>query len=149
MKHSLQRILRIRALLENLSHLEWEKKAAGARQIEAIAAGQGQMARAARVNALERLQEENGDGTASWLLSLADADLLAWQRARLMRLVAARQPAIQAARAEFLAKRLDRRQVEILLENAARAAAKEEKRREQKQADDWYQSRPGASRPAK
>jgi hypothetical protein len=148
-KQSLQRILRIRALLENLAHLEWEKKAGEARQLETSAAGFAKKARAVRLDALERLQGRDSDGTPSWMLSLADADMLAWQRAKLAQLAAVQKPAIQTARAEFLARRLDRRQVETLLESAAQAAAKEQKRREQKQVDDWYQSRPGMPRQAK
>ena len=144
MKHSLDRVLRIRKLLEDLSRLELEKRAAAKRQLEKGAERQRQLALRARAEALKIAGGCAGEG--AWLLGIADADLLAWKGGRLRALAEAGRPAVEAARAEMLARRLDRRQTETLIAAAAAAEDKASQRRAQRQVDDWFQSRRGRRR---
>jgi hypothetical protein len=138
---NLQRILRVRRLLEDLAHLELEKKTAEVRRLEQAAAGQRSLALAVRAEGLQILEEQKDSATPEWLMGIADAEILAWKGGRLAALARGRRPDIEAARAELLGRRLDRRQLETLAAEAAEAERQTEVRREQKQADDWFQSR--------
>jgi hypothetical protein len=145
-KHKLDRVLRIRELLEELAHFDLERKTTEARALEAGAEQQRRLALALREEAFEALGLRAADVTQPWLMSIADADIHAWKRDKLAGQAEARKPAMEAARAEFLARRLDRRQVEMLVAGDVKAEEKERVRREQKQVDDWFQSGRGARR---
>ena len=139
MRRPLDRLLRIRALLEERSQLEFAK-----REGEMLRIGKGaerleRMAFAARVDACAALtSEEAADG---WLTDIADAEILGWNSGRLGALARARQPAVEEARQELLARRVERRQVESLLSSAAEAEKEEQGRRDQKRLDEWFQNR--------
>lgn len=137
MKRGLQRVLRVRALLEDLSRVELERRASERNRLLAVAERQQEARQAARGGALLRLAE----GDSQWLVEMADADLLGWQRGKLLAAAEQRLPGVESARGEMLARRVERRQVETLLAEAAAAADEERKRREQKQVDDLFQSR--------
>jgi flagellar export protein FliJ len=139
MKRGLKRLLQIRELLEELAQLDYETRAAVQRGYERGAERQAELNREARGGALARLHQ--GAATPEWLMGLSDAELLAWKRDRLAEMAVAATPAVESAREELLERRSERRQVEVLLANAARAEAEEEVRREQQLADDWFQSR--------
>jgi hypothetical protein len=141
MKRPLERLLRIRQLVENLSHLELERRTVEVRHLEQGAERQRKLAITARSNALAVLEAAGGAGTPAWLVGVADADILRWKRARLAAGAASRRPAMEAARQELLARRLERRQAETLAAAAAAAREKMRRRREQNQIDDWFQSR--------
>jgi hypothetical protein len=140
MKQSLTRVLRVRALLEDLSRLDLEKKNAEMRQLEAAASGQRRLALVTRADALRMLSEGEVVGRESWLMRIADARILERKEAGLKALVVRGAPAVSQAREEMMARRIDRRQVEALLASAARAEKKEKARREQNRIDDWFQS---------
>jgi hypothetical protein len=148
MRRQLDRLLRIRQLLENLSHLELERNTAEVRQLEEGAERQRRLALTARSGALALLETGSQEGTPAWLMGVSDADILRWKRARLWAHAAARRPAMEAARRELLEKRLERRQAETLAAAAAAARDKKQRRREQNQVDDWFQSRAARNRPA-
>lgn len=135
MKHPLRRLLKLRALMEELSQLELERRHGEVRRLEAAAERGRAEARTTRRDALRRLEA----GDPEWGMDFADADLLAWKSGNLLALAEARRPEVEAARAEFLERRLERRQVETLVEEAAAAEAIEDGRREQKSVDDWFQ----------
>lgn len=137
MKHPLRRVLRVRALLEELSKLELERQSGELRRLEKSAEGQRAGSRAARGDALRRLTA----GEAEWMLEIADAEILAWKSGRLRSQAESRRPEVEAARAAMLERRLERRQVETLVTEAAAAEAVDEGRQEQKRIDDWFQSR--------
>lgn len=146
MKHKLDRVLRIRGLLEDVAHFELEKKTAEVRALEGGAARQRQLAMVLRGEAFAELGSKAAGATLPWLMAIADADIHAWRRDKLAAQAEARKPGMEAARAEFLARRRDRRQVEMLVAGALRAEEKERVRREQKQVDEWFQGRRGARR---
>lgn len=148
MTGQLDRLLRVRQLLENFSHLELERRAVEVRQLEKSAERQRRLALTARSDALALLNTPNEAVTPAWLVSIADADILRWKRARLAARAASRRPALEAARRDLLARRLERRQVETLAAAAGAVREKIRRRREQNQVDDWFQSRAARSRSA-
>lgn len=137
MKHPLRRVLELRALIEERSQQELERRGAEIRRLVKAAAVDRAAARAARADALRCL----ASGGAEWQVERADAEILAGRSAQLGSLAAARQPAAEAARAALLERRMERRQVETLMSEATAEAAREEARLEQKRVDDWFQSR--------
>lgn len=143
MRHPLHRVLRLRSLLEDLSQLELEQRGAEVRRLEAAAEQEQTKARAARRDGLQRLTA----GQMEWMLDVADAEILAWKGARLRSLAESRRPEVETARAALLERRLERRQVEALLTEAAEAEAMDEARREQQGVDDWFQSRTAREKP--
>ncbi|MFY9746213.1 MAG: hypothetical protein WA891_09140 [Acidobacteriaceae bacterium] len=140
MKRKLDRVLRIRALLEDLSRLEFEKKIANMRFLEMAAEQQRHLARSLRADALQMLEEDQSVRRESWPMRIADAEILDWKEARFEALADESQGAVREAREALLARRLERRQVEALLATAAREEKKGQVRREQNLTDDWYQS---------
>jgi hypothetical protein len=145
-KRPLERLLRVRQLLENLSHLELGRRTAEVRRLEQGAERQSRRALVARSDALELLETGCVEGTPAWLVGVADAEILRWKRACLAARAAARRPAMEGARRELLARRLDRRQAETLAGAAAAVREKTQRRREQNQVDDWFQSRAARKR---
>lgn len=139
MRRQLERLLRIRQLLEQLAHLELQRNTTEIAHLERAAERERRLAVAARSNALAQL--EAGDAQSAWLLAAADAEMLRWKRARLGNLAAARRPALEAARREMLARRLERRQAETMVSAEESAQEKQRQRREQNFVDDWFQSR--------
>jgi hypothetical protein len=148
MRRPLDRLLRIRRMIENLALLELETRNAEARQLEQGAELQRRLALAVRSEALVLLERENADMAPEWLLGVADAEILSWKRARLAAQARARRPAIESARREMLARRMERRQVESLAAAAAAALEKKQIRRDQNQVDDWFRSRAARGRPS-
>jgi hypothetical protein len=145
-KHKLDRVLRIRGLLEDVAHFDLEKKTADVRALDGGAARQRQLAMVLRGEAFEALGTQAAGATLPWLMGIADADIHAWKRDKLAAQAQARRPGMETGRAEFLARRLDRRQVEMLVADALKVEEKERVRREQKLVDDWFQSRRAARR---
>jgi hypothetical protein len=141
MKRRLQRVLRVRKMLEDLAQTQFDRKAGEARQLEAAAGLRGTASRAVRTEAVASLCEPAGQDKAAWLTGLADAEILAWTADRLSGLAKARAPEVEAARRQLAASRLDRRQLETLAAAAARTEEREAIRKEQNGVDDWFQSR--------
>ena len=140
MKHKLDRVLRIRGLLEDVAHFDLEKRTADVRALERGAERQRQLAMVLRGESFEALETRAAEGTMPWLMGIADAEIHAWKRGQLEGQAQAQKPGMEAARAEFFARRLDRRQVEMLVAGALQAEEKERVRQEQKQVDEWFQS---------
>lgn len=141
MKRDLNRVLRIRTLLEDLSHLDLQKKTAAMRQLEKAGERQHSLALAARSDAQQLLSDPRGTSTGLWLMQIADAELFAWKSRKLRALAKGQEATLDAARAVLLERRLERRQVESLVTSAAEAENTEQVRRHQKWIDDWFQSR--------
>lgn len=137
MKHPLRRLLQLRALLQEQSHLDLARRSAELRRLETMAGELRKKARAVRGDAVRQLIA----GGADWLLEIADAEILGWKGARLRSEAESRRPDVEAARSALLERRVERRQVEALVTEGAMAEALDEARREQKRIDDWFQSR--------
>jgi len=139
MKRNLHRVLSIRALFESLSMLHLKKETGELRALEAAADRERSLALSMRGLALHGL--DKGTESDAWLTDMTDADLLSRRRGRLQELAGRQRPAVDAAREDLLIRRRELRQAEIMLDAAAAAEEKDQVRREQKQADEWYQSR--------
>lgn len=138
MNRALQRLLRIRMLLERRSLAELEKENAELHRLEGEAERQRSVAATSRSGALRRLAAAADE---TWLLDIADADLFACRRTRFEEQAARCRSGADAAREELLGRRRERRQVETLLAAAAAAEKADGVRREQRSVDDWFQSR--------
>jgi hypothetical protein len=149
MKRQLQRILRIRELVEDFSRLDFEGRMAEMRDLQLAAERQWRLARSVRGVALKLLSEEDSGKHKDWLMGMADAEISSWKAARLRAVCEAVKPAVNKAREEMLAHRLERLQVDILHSAAARAEEKHQIRQEQNRTDDRFQSRPGRRSPKK
>jgi len=136
-KHPLRRVLRLRALLEEQSQLELTRRNAELRRLETMAGELRKKARAVRGDVLRQL----ASGAADWLLEIADAEILGWKSSRVRSQAESQRPDVEAARSALLERRVERRQVEVLVTEGAMAEALDEARREQKRIDDWFQSR--------
>ena len=144
MKRALDRLLRIRALLEERAQLELAKRTGEMLRIEKGAERLQRLAVAIRVDACAALSR--GEATDRWLTDIADAEILGWNSGRLNALARARRPAVEEARHELMARRLERRQVESLLASAAEAEKEEQGRRDQKRLDEWFRNSSAAQK---
>ncbi len=112
------------------------------RALEAAAERQLQIRRSIRASAIEDLTADTEAGREAWLLKSFDSEIAAWKKARIELLAEQARPPLEHAREDLLARRMERRQVEIL---HAAEVQEEEKRRirhDQNRTDDWFQSRP-------
>lgn len=152
MPGSLRRLLRVRAMQEELARMELEAQAARLRALERLASEAGVQALGCRERwflAVER--ESAGDNVGADRERAGGeperlAEEAAWELAASRRgLLEARRPAqaseVEHARAGFLDGRRERMTVESLVEAAANLELLEEQRRVQRGLDDWYQAR--------
>jgi hypothetical protein len=140
MKRKLDRILRIRELVEELSRLDLEGKAADLRNLKMRAESQTRLALQTRAAAVRILTDEESAKNTAWQMTIADAEIFNWKEAKLQALARAEQSVIDKAREELLERRRARLQVEILHTNAVREEEKRRIRGEQNRTDDWFQS---------
>jgi hypothetical protein len=149
----LERLLRVRSLLEDAGRAELERQVRRAAQAEEARRRAAALTRQAHADSLAPLllsagnqgQEAPNHGPAETHRQgaergLAQAEFLAGQaRGRqLERAAAQQQQQMLGLRDAFLELRKERQQVEILLEAAARRRGVAEARREQRGLDDWY-----------
>ena len=139
MKRNLARLLHVRALLEEVSRLELEKRNAEMQLLENAAGLQRRLVEEVRANAIRILTEDADRG--AWLLEIADAGILARKESKLRSLAVLGKPVVEKARGDLLERRLERRQVEALILAAEQIEKREESRREQNRADEWYQQK--------
>lgn len=140
MKRRLDRILRIRELLEEVAELEFAQVVSEVQRLETASSDQGKLSQQSRAEALVSLAVREPE-SRRWMTALSDAEIFRWKQQRLGLLALARQPSLESAREEFLTRRRERRQIEALLAAADRAEWVERSRREQKGLDDWFQTR--------
>jgi hypothetical protein len=145
MSGALGRVLRVRALLEDVRRMELEAEAARLDAIERGVEEAAGEARRGREAAFACVDEAAGDGWRSEddrrLGEEAGWEWARRRRDRLARLRPGQLERVELAREEFLAGRRDRRRVETLLDGASAAARAEEGRREQRRLDEWFLSR--------
>lgn len=139
MKGRLDRILQIRALLEEAAQAEFAAATAELRRLENQAGEQRQRARGARAEAVQRLLTSEAE-EPNWELGMADAELFGWKAGRLLGVAASRGPALEAARMRLLDRRRQRLQMEALIASAAHRESTRQARREQRQLDEWSQA---------
>lgn len=147
MRHPLDRLLRLRSLLEDVSRLELEARLQELAQVE---------------SALVRSQETSRDMRRQSFLGIvqgrsterleakAVGEWVAWGQGALDRARRSKTVEVSAAKSAYLERRKECRQVESVIEAKAAADAIERSRREQREVDDWFgqQSRSGHDREA-
>lgn len=136
MKRNLSRLLQVRALLEEVSRLDLEKRQGEMLSMEGAARQEECLALEARADAVRMLVENQPE--QPWLLGIADAGILERKGRMLAALAAVARTRVEQARDELLARRMERRQVEALLRDAERLENQEQRRREQQRADEGY-----------
>jgi hypothetical protein len=142
-KRSLEGVLRIRVLLEDLARAELETRTQAVRRLESAADRESAGALDSRNHAVRRLMDDRDRD--AWLVDLADAEILDWKSRGLRAQAETQKPAAAVARDALLDRRRERRQVESLLAASERAEEQERLRREQRQADDWFQQHRGTA----
>ncbi len=145
MKRTLRRLLGIRELVEDLARLEMEGRRAEMRALEEAAERQLQMRRSMQAGAIEDLTAGTEAGREAWLLKSFDSEIALRKRARLELLAEQARPPLERSREELMAKRLERRQVEILHAAEMQEEEKSRIRDDQNRTDDWFQGRPSSS----
>ena len=141
MRWKLERLLRIRMLLEEAAQFELEKKRAEMCTLERAREEQRRLALSVRQQALEVLNSPERSTGDEWCMRITDADLLGWKRRKLAAAMEGRRPAVEAATRDFLARRVERRQMAALAALAAERGKRESLRTAQRQLDDWFHGR--------
>lgn len=135
---SLRRLLRVLELEEEQASHALESAMEELRRLES--AFRSNREREQRGRALVRASAHSGD-LADRLAGLEEARLATrWAAALAVRIAEADERAAQR-RQQFLAKRVERRQAETLIEEAEARHAEAAGRRSQQSVDDWYLNR--------
>lgn len=132
---TLQRVLRLRSIFEEISRTELAAEAERARRLETVA-DQNQAA-------AMRYRRESFEGvcraeTEEWLLAEAAREMTEWQMRQLEPLVEEQSARMASAMNLYFEKRNERRQVETLIENQQTDVARQQERREQQELDEWF-----------
>lgn len=134
MKHPLHRILRLRSLLEEISRLNLEFRLQDLAQLESSALHIEQERRTAVRSRYELIGQKNSGWQEAILLE-------GWLEKERYFLDSARDQkmlAVDEAKAEYLERRKEYRQIENVIEVKAAAQAIASRRREQQELDDWF-----------
>jgi hypothetical protein len=134
-------VLQIRQLLEELAGLELQTRTTELRQLEIQAEEHRRMAAAIRSEAMTR-----DEAAADFWLAAADAEILLWKSERIGAVAQRVGEQVAALGERRMIRRMERKQAEIIVSNAAQDEAQERIRREQQRVDDWYQSLPESRR---
>lgn len=145
LKHPLDRLLRLRSLLADVSRLELEARLQELAQIESALTHLEQTSRATRQQSFAGIAQAR---SVDWLEAEAICEWVAWElgvfeKARQRKTVEA-----NTAKAAYLERRKECRQVETVIDAQGAAAAIERDRREQQELDDWFGQRSRSSRAA-
>ena len=146
MRHSLHRLLRLRSLLEDVSRVELEAKLQGLNQVESALARSQETARASRQRQFAGIVD---DRNADRLEAQAMSEWVARERGALEKALHGRVLEVDAAKAAYLERRKESRQVEGIIEAREAAAGVALDRREQRELDDWFGQRSRSARDGK
>ena len=147
MGRSLERILRLRTLLEEESRLRLERSVLEAGRIEQRRKAERQLASACWFSAFslaDSLPDKENDSSdfkpkqEEWLAAVREGELAARRELQLQPLMMTAMRSVEAEREEMLELRLEREQVETLLHNQAALCESERERSSQRNLDDWY-----------
>jgi flagellar export protein FliJ len=143
MKPSLDRLLRLRSLLEGVSRVELEARVQELARIERAIEHLRESGRAMRQLTFSGIAQSRD---AQRLEAEAMGEWVAQERGTFERARQDKGKEVDTAKAEYLERRKESRQVGILMESKAAAGAMERSRREQREMDDWFAQRMRASR---
>jgi flagellar export protein FliJ len=138
MSQSLNRLLRLRKMTEELRESELSREAQKLASIEnAIDASAGE-SRLCREEAFRAIAETRGE---DWLLATGAQELAEWRIRTLSIESDMQRLCVEESRARFLECRIEKRQVEKLLEAEDRVKQMQKARRDQAALDDWFKER--------
>lgn len=138
LKSSLDRLFRLRSLLEDVSRLELELRLQELAQAEASL---NHLAESRRINRIKSFDGFTHAENATWLEAETLDELTAWQQGMLDGILEKRQNSVNAARADFLERRKELRQVENVIEQREAEKSIVRNRQEQRTLDDWFNRR--------
>lgn len=139
----LDRLLRIRKLEEEQCQAALELALAQLHQLERTLAGTAEHDRQGR-----RMVAEGAQAGEAWkrFAGLLQSHSAGKSALRLVAQIASAADEVETLRSRFLAKRVERRQAETLVEEARARHAVEVSRRAQQGTDDWYLNRRSGKR---
>lgn len=138
MSQSLNRLLRLRKMTEELRESELSREAQKLASIEsAIDASNGER-RQCREEAFRAVAETSGE---DWLLATGSQELAEWRIQTLTVEGDLQRLRVEEVRARFLECRIEKCQVEKLLEAEDKAKGMQKARRDQAALDDWFEQR--------
>jgi hypothetical protein len=147
-----RRILRIRSLLEDASRSELEMQVMRTARIEQAIRGEVEAGRRQRaqgfaealhargINAPPAAAEVTEMERERRSLAAIDLELREQRTAQLQALARLQSRKMLSCREDFLARRKERQQVEVLVHAQMRIRKAQEQRREQHALDDWFQA---------
>lgn len=138
MSRQVNRLLRVRRLMEEMSRAEFAHLRVEQAELEARRDGAQERAQALRGKARTSLDASRESVPGQWHRYMEDSESSSGEAARWGR--AAQQAAERAGAAmrQFMKDRRSRMQAEILLREQAAAARLERGRRGQRELDDWF-----------
>jgi hypothetical protein len=146
---SLKRILRLRHLAEEQARLELERETQRLRQAQSARILASNQVRSQReqladsfVNDAQHsavMHKEDADKEKDWLLAEAALEFSAWSQMQLEQWCIQEAERVAPLAEQYQHRRRELRQVEQLLENQADAERIVQDRREQTEADSWFQ----------
>jgi flagellar biosynthesis chaperone FliJ len=137
-KHPLDRLLRLRALLEDIGRMELEMRLQELGQIE--------RALTQRMADRKNLRAQSFAGfahadNAIWTEAEVMHEWSQWEQGILARAHQKKMVEVGSAEESYLERRKERRQVERVIEDHAATATTEQNRRRQRELDDWFAQR--------
>ena len=144
MKHPLDRLLRLRSLLEDVSRLELEARLQELAQVESALARSEQTIREMREAGFSGIAQDKSE---DWLEAQAVSDWTAWEHGVFEKARQRKSSEVNAAKAVYLERRKERSQVESVIEASEAEMAMERSRREQRELDDWFGQRSRSNTP--
>ena len=146
MSRQLERLLRVRRLMEEMSRAEFAARRAEHAELERRrdAARESSLALRAEARAVLTGGEETVAGV--WQRLLADSEQSGGQVERWARAAREAGERVEEAERRYLQERRSRMQAEIVVRERAAAERMERERREQREIDDWFGMKQGARR---
>ncbi|HLH33878.1 MAG TPA: hypothetical protein VKX41_04340 [Alloacidobacterium sp.] len=134
--HSLQRLLRLRSLLEEVSRVDLEARLQELRRMESIhACVRGEAASLSRRRFAEIAEGRRSD---DWREMQVLDVWLAKEKETLETVLSQKAREAENMKSEYLEHRKERRQVESVIAARAHKTSQERGRNDQRQLDDWF-----------
>jgi flagellar biosynthesis chaperone FliJ len=137
-KHPLDRLLRVRSLLADVSRVELESCLQELAQVEYALMHMEETGKVMRRRSFGGII---GAQSEDWLEAQVLGEWLGWEKEIFEKARRQKMTEVDAAKAVYLERRKECRQVESVIDAKASVAAMEYSRREQRELDDWFGQR--------
>lgn len=140
MRSPLERLLKLRALVEESSRMELERRTALAARIDRAQEHERAKMRESRGNVVETISGhgEAAEQSRRRMLEWSNLESASWRERQLYPLAQATARKVEEGRTKFFERRKERRQVESVLEAQRARERVERDRRAQRDLDDWF-----------